>query len=334
MAGKGIWQKVKRLLPWFGAAVLLGYIGWTTSWESAWQALQHADVIPVTLILLIGTLTAFCIDTLGVSITVSRFISRVTWRQALPVKATSYMLNVLNYNAALVGMAWYFQRIREVSFWKVLGSLFVLNVMDIVALAVLLSVGVVVNGGLSEMDPLARATAWGIIGGVGIGFPLFIVTLQKGLQIPILTRIANMQILAPFRDFRWRMLPLLLLPRLALLGSYMAVQYALFPQFGVDLPIRALLLYFPLSTFVQAIPIAPSGLGTIHAFNRWAYHDFVKPGMGDPDGVLDACTTTMIVVALVFRVAVAWAFLGRFSKEVIKQASQTPPPEPDSEPTA
>lgn len=330
MAAVGLWPRVRQLLPWAGATVLLGYIGWTTSWESAWVALKHADVIPVTLILLGGTLLSFSVDTLGVSITVSRFIGRVTWRQALPVKATSYMLNVLNYNAALVGMAWYFQRIREVSFWRVLGSLFVLNVMDIVALALLLAVGIAVNGGLSGIDPLARATAWGILGGVGVGFPLFVVTLQKGLQIPILTRLAHMQILAPFRDFRWSMLPVLLLPRLALLMSYMAVQFALFPEFGVAIPLRALLVYFPLSTFVQAIPIAPSGLGTIHAFNRWAYHDFVQPGMGDPDGVLDACTTTLIVVALVFRVAVAWAFLGRFSKEVIQQASRANAPVPES----
>ncbi len=327
MARSGVWPLFKRILPWFGAAALLGYIGYTTSWESAWQALKHADPVPVALILLIGTLGTFCIDTLGVSVTVSRFVSPVSWRQALPVKATSYMLNVINYNAALVGMAWYFQRIRDVSFWRALGSLFVLNVMDILALAVLIAAGLLLNLSELGLQPVAVGTAWGILAGVGLGFPLFIVTLQKGLKIPILTRIATLQLLAPFRDFRWSMLPGLMAPRLALLLGYLTIQFFFLPQFGIHVPVRVLLFYFPLGTFVQAVPIAPSGLGTMHAFNRWAYHDYVDAGLGDPDGVLDACTTAMIVVGLLVRVVVAWAFLGRFSKEVIRQASESAPPE-------
>lgn len=318
----GISSRAKRLIPWVGAALLLTYIGLTTHWESAWQAIKQADFLPILSIVAIGTLITFAVDTLGVMLAVRQFVAKVTWRQTLPVKATSYLLNVINYNAALVGMAWYFKRIRDVSFWRAFGCLFVLNFMDILALAVLAAVGLLLNMGSDALDPVAVGLAWTFVLGAAAGFPLMIFTIQLGLRIPILSTIAKWQMLAPFREFRWRALPTLLASRLALLLGYFTIQFCFFPQFGVHVPFAVMFFYFPLGTLVQAIPIAPSGLGTMHAFNRFAYSAYVDPGLGASDGVLDACTTSQIILGLLVRVVVAWAFMGKFSKEVIQQASQ------------
>ena len=312
---------IKRLLPWMAAAGLLVYIGLTTCWDSALEALSRAEPLPVVATIVVGILAAFMTDTMGVSLVVSRLAASVSWRQALPVKATSYMLNVINYNAALVGMAWYVKRIRDVSFWRVLGALFVLNVMDLVALGLIAGAGLLANVGNAGIEPAARVLGYLALAGAIVGFPLVLVTIRRGLRVPLLSRVASWQIFAPLRDFEWKMLPLFLGVRIALLMIYLMVQYTFFPLFGVEVPFAVMLFYFPLGTFVQAVPIAPSGLGTMHAFNRWLYSDYVVAGMGDPSGVLDACTTALIVLGLGMRLLVAWAFLGRFSKDVIRQAS-------------
>lgn len=317
---KYVWRKTRKVLPWAGSALLLAYVAGTTNWSTVWDSLSSVSVPLFILISVLGTLSTYAFDTLGVSLVFSTFVTPVSFRQALPIKATSYFLNVLNYNAALAGMAWYLQRSRQASFWKALGALFTLNLVDLFVLCLWLGVSTLWTLGDQRLDgSLAPVAAPMALGGV-LGFPILVLAVRRSVNWPIIGRIARWQIVAPLRELTIQSFLHLVLVRVGLLACYMGVQVAYLYLFGIQVPFALQFFYFPLLTFVQIIPISISGLGTIQLLVRHLYSPFVPATLGSPDGVVDAYSTSGILAALGLRLLVAWVFLGEFSREVMAKA--------------
>jgi len=109
--------------------------------------------------------------------------------------------------------------------------------------------------------------------------------------------------------------------RIALLLVYLGAQYALLHAFGVNVPLRDLVVYLPILTLVQTIPISISGLGAAQLVMRRFYAPFVA-GAAFPAAVIDAYSTTEILGFMLLRILVAYLCLGRLSKEVIRNASK------------
>ena len=104
---------VKRVLPWVGSGVLVTYMVMTTDLQGVADALESVNPLHLGVLMVVGTLVAFFCDTIGVAMSFRAFLAPVTFRETIPIKATSYLLNVLNYNAALAGMALYISRSRK-----------------------------------------------------------------------------------------------------------------------------------------------------------------------------------------------------------------------------
>jgi len=156
---------VKRVLPWAGTVAIVGYLVISTDMDTVLESFSDVSIPGVLLVALAGTLATFLTDTWCVSLAFSKFVCPVTWREAAPIKATSYFLNILNYNVALVGMAFYLQRSRSAPFWKSLGSLFFINLMDILALCLVLAFGLLLNWGDDGLDATTRTIAWALVAG-------------------------------------------------------------------------------------------------------------------------------------------------------------------------
>jgi len=110
--------------------------------------------------------------------------------------------------------------------------------------------------------------------------------------------------------------------RVFFLSQYMAAHYMFLVLFGLDVPVERLLVYLPLLTFVQIIPVTISGLGTTQLVMRHFYSPFVAAGTAHPAAVVDAFSTAGILGFVLFRVLVAYFFLGEFSREVIRGADK------------
>jgi len=303
-----------------GTVLLLGYLAYTTDLDTVSSSLADVSILAVLAVALVGTLLTFLTDSLCVSLAFSRFVCPVSYREALPIKATSYFLNILNYNVALVGMAFYVQRSKQAPFWKSLGALFFLNLMDILALSVLLCAGLLVNWGTDTIAPATQLVAWAIVGGGIAGFSILVAMCRWNLKIPILSRVLKFELLAPLAELDLITVVKFVALRVLFLLQYLAAQYLFLMLFGVDVPLVRLLVYLPLLTFIQIVPVSISGLGTTQLVMRHFYARYVVSAAAYPAGVIDAFSTAAIFGFIVFRIVVAYLFLGEFSREVIRKA--------------
>lgn len=315
-------KTLKRLLPWAGTALLLGYLGWTTDLASVGRALSDVSIPVALAVAFAGSLLAFLTDSYCVGRVVSRFVMPVNFREALPIKATSYFLNTLNYNAALVGMAFYLQRSRQAPFWKSLGALFFLNLVDLLGLCVLLLFGLLMTLGQDVLPAGELTLAWGVVaGGVG-GFTLLLLACRFDIRLPVVSRLLRFELLRPLAEAG--LLDVLRLGglRIVFLLQYIGSQYLFLLLFGVEIPLMRLMVYMPLLTFIQIIPISISGLGTTQLVMRHFYGPYVRGAGPGAAGVVDAFSTTAIVGFLFFRILIAYVFLGEFSREVFERAGK------------
>ena len=315
-------RRVKQVLPWVGTALLLAYLGWTTDLDAVSDALASVNIPALLALGTAGVLSTFLTDSYCVGLALSRFVLPVSFRESLPMKATSYFLNVLNYNVALVGMAFYLQRSRQAPFWKSLGSLFFLNVMDVLALCVMLAVGLLISQGRGVFDQTTLAIAWTLVGGGLSGFSLVYLLLRLNIRVPVVSRILKLELLAPFAQASIATVLHFVALRIFFACQYLIGQYFFLQLFGIDVPFELLFAYMPLLTFVQIVPISISGLGTTQLVMRHFYASFVVVTAAAPEAVVDAASTTMIFVFLVLRLLVAYVFFGDLSREVIEKAGR------------
>lgn len=313
-------KTIKQVLPWLGTFVLLGYLAHTTDLETVSKAVMEADILLLALTALAGTLATFFTDTWCVKLAFSRFVCPVTYREALPIKATSYFLNVLNYNVALLGMAFYLKKSKDAPFWRSLGAMFFLNVMDIVALCVMLCAGLLATWGDDTLDGATRAVAWTIVGGGLAGFSVSVLLLKLNLPIPVISRMMKLEILKPLAELDLMTLCSFVLLRVFFLSQYLLAQWAFLFLFGVEVPGPRLLVYLPLLTFIQIVPISISGLGTVQLVMRSFYSRYVTVATKHAGAIVDAFSTTAILGFMIFRIIIAYFFLGDLSREVIQKA--------------
>jgi len=315
---------LKRTLPWIGSVILVGYLVRTTDLRGVWQALDSVDLPVLGLLLLVATLVAFFTDTAGVVTSFRAFVAPVTFRETVPIKATSYFLNILNYNAALAGMALYINRSRGVGFWKAFGALMFVNVTDLLGVLLLLSAGMLLTMGTDTFSPglgiTLRVIAWGGLAAFVAGASWF----RSDLPMPVFGRLRSNALFRPIREAGYGTWARLLGLRLFLQGQYLLVQYALLQLFHIEISFLRLLAYVPVLTFIQIVPITISGIGTTQLAARRFYGPYVDAAVRSPRAVVDAATTTGIVGILLIRVVIAYFFLGELSRDIIRHAAETP----------
>jgi hypothetical protein len=308
-------DSVKRALPWVVSAILVSYMVMTTDLLGVANALESVNPLHLALLMVVGTLVAFFCDTVGVAMAFRAFLAPVTFRETIPIKATSYLLNVLNYNAALAG------------FWKALGALMFVNVVDLLGVLLLLSLGLVITLGTDTFTPAVgftlRAVGWGGL----VAFIAGAAWFRSDLPLPVFGGLRTKALFAPIREASLGTWGRLLAARLVLQAQYLLVAWGLLVLFDVDVPLVRLLAYVPVLTFIQIIPISFSGIGTTQLAARQFYGPYVASGR-PPTAIVDACTTTGIVGFLLLRVIIAYFFLGELSRDIIRGGVDPAEPPP------
>lgn len=320
----GIPDAVKRALPWVGSGVLVAYMAMTTDLSGVANALEAVDLPLLGLLLVTGTLVGFFVDSAGVMLGFREVGERVTFRETLPIKATSYFLNILNYNAALAGMALYIHRSRGVGFWKALGALMFVNVVDLLGVLILLALGMAITLGTDTFDP-AVGTTLRIIAWCGlVAFITGALWFRGALPMPVVGRLRDKALFRVIREASLGTWGRLLVVRLLLQAQYMLVAWALLLLFDIHVPFIRMLAYVPVLTFIQIVPISISGIGTTQLAMRTFYAPYVRAAVRSPGAVIDACSTMGIVGFTVVRIFIAYLFLGALSRDIIRHGADVP----------
>src|SRR5256884_5892865 len=95
----------------------------------------------------------FLVDAFVVQQAVGWFTVRVTYRDILPVRATTYILSLVNTQLGQGGIALYPHRRHQVPFWEVTGTVLFLSFVEVYQLAFYSLIGAVAAGGLGPLPP-------------------------------------------------------------------------------------------------------------------------------------------------------------------------------------
>ena len=299
-----------RLLPWLFTAAIVAYIGHTTDLVTAWETLKGADWARFVPVAVAVSVFVFFIDSGCLVLLFRRFNAPVTYREMLPLKGTSYFLNIINYNAAAAGIALFFRNKKKVPLLKAMSTMLWLNFIDIVSLAVLMLLGLVVGGGSIDPD-LQR---WLVIVAVGILVILAgsCVYWNAGFDFLVLGRFRGWTIFDTFKKATLRDYAEFVGLRTAFVATYVVAQWAVMPFFDMHATLRELMLYVPALTFVGTIPFTTiAGLGTVQVLMRDFFAGFAPHGTAQ----IDAYSTTSILAFVVCRVVIGYACMGSVSRD-------------------
>lgn len=312
---------LRRVLPFLGTAVLLGYLLHSTDLAAFGRAMRMVRLDAYFATIATATVLIWLYDSACLVWLVRTTLGHRgrpvggTLRELAPIKASSYILNILSYHAATLGMAWLVSRRKGVSFLEAAGALVLLSYIDLVAVAGLVAGGMLLAP--EALDLRVDLVSWlkVVVGAIFAVALLCMLLLQSDLKLPLLATVRSLPFVRPLCALSpWAMLLGVGL-RIGLLLGYTASAVLLMRSFGMEPSWGRALIAQPILTVVGAIPVSVSGIGTTQVLMRSLYAPFVSDGRA-PGPVIDAFSTAMIMGYIVCRLVVAMPFFRSATAEL------------------
>ena len=242
----------------------------------------------------------FLVDAFVIQQAVGWFNVRVPYRDILPIRATSYILSLVNTQLGQGGVALYLHRRHDVPFWEVTGTVLFIAFVEIYQLAFYSFVGAVAGGELGRAVP-----AW-IYGGLAALLALHLWYFSR----PRGGRLGALPVLRAFRMARPSQYLGLLLYKTPNLLAAVTVHWLALPLFGMHVPFTALLTFLPLVFFAAALPIAAAHLGPSQAAWVYFFHGAA------PESGLVAYSLAAHLSFMLMNAAIGLVFLRRAAREL------------------
>lgn len=314
---KGRWQTI---IAWVGTIGLLSYLGFTTDFDQAVQALRQGNLWQMAAVTVATTFGSWLADSATVAFLLRRTGTDMPFREFAGVKAVSYLLNLVNYNLALVMMAGAVGR-RTSRGWAAAGSPFLLlNFLDLMVLALFMLGGFAL--GSSPFGAEVTLLLCLLAAGGAIGAPVLCVASR--LRLPgLLARLAGHDLMSAFREIRPGDFLASLGLRALFLSLYVVMWAGFLHAFRFAVPLADLLVFQPILSFVVFVPISIAGLGSTQVLQREFYGPFAPAGL---DGVaaVDAMSTVTILSVVLLRVVLGLVFMPRIARSLKAGKGEAP----------
>lgn len=239
------------------------------------------------------------VDAAVVRQAVSWFNVPVRYADVFPIRATTYILTLLNSQLGQGGLAVFLHRRYGIPFWQITGTVVVVMLVEMYQLALYSFAGASLTGELGR-----SVSPWPyVVLAVYLGFHLFFFSAPRGGRIgtaPVLQTL--------YRARPWQLVVLLLMKSPNLLAA-VGVYWLALPFFGISLPFTALLTYLPLIFFLSAMPAAAK-LGPSQAAWVYFFHDRA------PEENLVAFSLAAHLTFLVLNALLGLVFLRRAMREL------------------
>lgn len=250
---------IKRLIPWvitvacfvflytrmagpasaqgMSVFVFLGTVFATVNW-TAWLSLM----IPYSLFF-------FAVDSLVVWRVINWFDAKVSYVDILPVRASTYILSIINEQLGKGAMALYLNRREGVPGWKLGSSMLFIMVCELFYLCIWANIGLALQW--DNLPEVFRALPWVGITLVAVFAVAFL--YFKGIIAPEF-KLRDKQILHAFREARLYQYAVILLFRSPLLLAAVIVYSEALSLFGVEISYLQMLGILPVIFFGASIP--------------------------------------------------------------------------------
>lgn len=246
-----------RFVPWVVTVLILGAIFWRIPFRDVYSALDAARLLPFLALTGGFNLVWSLMDTLVLTKMVTWFHGAVRFKDLLPVRATSYLLSIVNMQLAQGAVAVYIHRRFRTPLAEIASTMVMLMLLEATVLILFASLGAMAfPGGMPSeiwVAALVLAVAWsGLL-------------VLAGGNTTAGRRFLGVTLLRTFRRSTWPQGLSILALKAGVFLLSMLVHYQALPLFGVDVPLKSLLVFLPVVYFVSALPITVGQLGTAQA---------------------------------------------------------------------
>ncbi len=191
----------------------------------------------------------FCIDTLVVTRALHWFVSPIRYRDLLPIRASAYIISLVNEQVGKGAMAYYLNRRHRVPGWEVGSVMLFVMFCEVFYLLFWATVGFALSGG--GLPP-----AFGLVPWLAAGAVLFLIAwilYFRGALWPG-SGLRDRRILHAFRTATLRHYALFVALRSPALLAAVIVYTVALRLFGVEASFVSLLGYLPVVFFAAAVP--------------------------------------------------------------------------------
>jgi len=271
-------ERIRTIVVWGATVLLLGYIASTTDLKRFADTVVFASPLLVLGLTGLEVLASWLYDTFALTVAFRRLLAPVRYREIFPIKGASYLLNVVNYNAGVLAIAYFLRDRKGVPFFQSFGALLLVTVVDMVAMASLLGLGLLVGTDTVHPDVLLAARL--IVPAAFLGLVGTIVFWRVEPRLTFLHGLTRRGIFSAFRRARVSDYAVLWVVRFGLVLVYWLYQFALLRLFQIRIPVAALFLYYPLLIFVGTLPISVAGFGSTQLVARFLFGPFALARAG------------------------------------------------------
>jgi hypothetical protein len=249
----------QRILPWAITLACFAYLWLRIDGAAARQGKDAATLLAgvfaqvrwtTWLALMVPySLCFFLVDSLVLWRVINWFNARVSYLDILPVRASTYILSILNEQIGKGAMAVYLHRREGVPGWQVGSSMLFIMFCEFYYLLAWATIGVSLRG--SELPREFQVVPW-IAAGALVFFAAWIAYFRGAIAPG--SKLRERDLLHAFRNAApWQYLTILLLRSPALLIG-VAVYTVALRMFGIEMELGAMLSYVPLVFFGAAVP--------------------------------------------------------------------------------
>ncbi len=261
-----IWR---RAIPYVGTILIFALIFWRIPLHKVGDALTQVPVARFLALFMPYSLFYFVIDSFVLTWVVRKFNAPMRYRDILPIRASMYLLSLINTNLGQGGVAYYLHRKGGIGFLSALSSILFIALMEIYQLFLFSTLGVIFYApqgkAQSEIVAILRIAyliAWAVLGAIMIFFAFARrrTSIGQWLEQSRGGSLAQTFLAAKPLDY----LAVLALKAPTFLAS-VVIQYFALAMYGIAVPFVKLMLFLPLVFLAAALPIAVAHLGTSQA---------------------------------------------------------------------
>ena len=271
----------KTIAPYFIAAIALGWVLHSTDRHKLVDALHHAPMLAFIAMSAVMLVLNCAADTFAMSAVFRRFGCRVPYKDLYLVRASTYLLAVVNYHVGQAAIIGYLYRVRRVPLLRASGWILFIIGVNVGTLFLLASAGAMrVNADLRLLRLIP------LVCGIGIVVYAALLTWKPRL-------LAERRVLQPLFEMGITGHAFGVAVRLPHIFVLLVWHFVSLRMFGVQVTPGVALLYLPAYFAVSNLPINVQGIGVAQLVAVY----FFAPYFGSAAGLADRAAGRPAVIA-------------------------------------
>jgi hypothetical protein len=289
----------KRIAPYAIAIVALGWVLRQTDIHALGAALKHAPIgwfVAVSAVMLVLNCAA---DTFAMTTVFGWFGCHVPYRDLFVVRASTYLLAIVNYHVGQAAIVGYLYRARKVPFLRATGWILFIIGINVGTLFLLASAGA-----SRATDELAMLRTVPLVCGIGVVAYAALLTLKPGFlaRRALFSPLFEMGILGHVKG---------VLVRLPHIGVLLLWHYTALRMFGIRVTPGSALLYLPAYFAVASLPINVNGLGVAQLVAIAFFAQYADGTRAEQKAAVMAYSLSTSGVSIILQLILGFACLRR-----------------------